>query len=188
MDGGCPKRMTSPRLGASRPSSILISVVLPAPLAPSRPTTSRGATCRSTSRTAAKWPNMRVAPVLCASNSVMRATRQRVRAPARRRSLRPADRVSPSRSGIPSAPLRSALPMSFAAPEIALAGSPCLGSPCLGSRSWLGWPCLGGRWLGSRWLGSRRPRRCQVGSTPAMLARAARPALQPHRAAVLARF
>ncbi len=37
-----------------------ISVVLPAPLAPSRPTISPGPTRRLTSRTAVKWPNRRV--------------------------------------------------------------------------------------------------------------------------------
>src|SRR6266516_6667524 len=74
MDGSRPNSRTSPPLGRSKPSSIRISVVLPAPFAPSRPTTSPGATCRSTSSTAATRPNSRVAPMLCASASVMRTS------------------------------------------------------------------------------------------------------------------
>ena len=109
MDGSCPNRRTSPRLGGSKPSSILISVVLPAPLAPSRPTTSRGATWRSTSRTAAKWPNTRVAPMLCASNSVMTAPQPEVPAPVRPRSPRPADPAWSPRAGAPAGVPRQGL-------------------------------------------------------------------------------
>src|SRR5580693_488387 len=49
-----------PDEAGSRPSSIRIRVVLPAPLAPSRPTISPGRTSRLTSRTAVAAPNRRV--------------------------------------------------------------------------------------------------------------------------------
>src|SRR5690348_17714418 len=43
-----------------RPSSVRISVVLPAPLAPSRPATSPGCSCIDTSSTAVNAPKRRV--------------------------------------------------------------------------------------------------------------------------------
>src|SRR3954453_13518127 len=48
--------MTSPASGRTRPSSILITLVLPAPLGPSRPSTSPRATVKETSWTAVWRP------------------------------------------------------------------------------------------------------------------------------------
>ena len=68
-DGGAPNSAMVPPEAGSRPSSIRISVVLPAPLAPSRPTISPGPTRRLTSRTAVKWPNRRVTAAHSASGA-----------------------------------------------------------------------------------------------------------------------
>src|SRR3954468_1343395 len=48
--------MTSPASGRTRPSSILMTLVLPAPLGPSRPSTSPRATVKETSSTAVWRP------------------------------------------------------------------------------------------------------------------------------------
>src|SRR5262245_30829061 len=45
---GCPSRLTSPACGVTRPAIDLRSVVLPAPLAPMRATTSPAFTCNDT--------------------------------------------------------------------------------------------------------------------------------------------
>src|SRR5512142_238793 len=58
-----PATVTLPRLGARVPQSRRIAVVLPAPLAPSRPKTSPRRTPRSTSRTAANAPKFRHSPL-----------------------------------------------------------------------------------------------------------------------------
>src|SRR4051794_36529293 len=60
---GCPRSMTSPASGRTKPSIILISVVLPAPFAPSNPTTSPRRTSIETDRTASRRPNRFVRPL-----------------------------------------------------------------------------------------------------------------------------
>src|SRR5581483_4211530 len=66
-DGGSPNSRTAPAETGSSPSSILISVVFPAPFAPSSPITSPGSTVRSTPSTAVNRPNRRVTPAHSAS-------------------------------------------------------------------------------------------------------------------------
>ncbi len=57
-----PASSTSPTVGGSSPQSILMVVVLPAPLAPSSPYTSPGRTARFTSFTASNAPKLRPSP------------------------------------------------------------------------------------------------------------------------------
>src|SRR5215469_5589513 len=56
MDAGSPNSRMLPPLGLSRPSMRRMSVVLPAPLAPSRPRISPRRTLRLTASTAVNWP------------------------------------------------------------------------------------------------------------------------------------
>src|SRR5579864_8303532 len=69
MEGTEPNSRTAPRLGRSRPSSNRMRVVLPAPFAPSRPTTSPCPTARSTADTAVNAPKLLVTMLACASGS-----------------------------------------------------------------------------------------------------------------------
>jgi hypothetical protein len=57
-----PATRASPALAASSPVSILIAVVLPAPLAPRKPNTSPAATSKLIASTAVKVPKRRVRP------------------------------------------------------------------------------------------------------------------------------
>ena len=70
-DGGCPNSRTEPPETGSSPSSIRIRVVLPAPLAPSSPTTSPGPTVRSTRSTTVSGPKVRLTWAHSASGSGM---------------------------------------------------------------------------------------------------------------------
>src|SRR5215469_3105283 len=69
MDGEESNSRTIPALGCRRPSSRRIRVVLPAPLAPSRPTTSPRRTTRSAAETAVNAPKRRDAPLASARMS-----------------------------------------------------------------------------------------------------------------------
>jgi len=67
--GASPKSDASPEVGRRTPRAIRIRVVLPAPLAPMRPTTSPGLTSRSTSSRAASCPNRWPMPRTASSGS-----------------------------------------------------------------------------------------------------------------------
>src|SRR5215472_598499 len=70
MDGGAPNSRTIPALGRRRPSSRRMRVVLPAPLAPSRPTTSPRPMTRSAADTAVNAPKRLLAPRVSARLSI----------------------------------------------------------------------------------------------------------------------
>src|SRR5688572_22109527 len=59
---GAPRRDALPEVGATRPSSILMEVVFPAPFGPRKPNTSPCATCRVRASTAAWSPNTFLSP------------------------------------------------------------------------------------------------------------------------------
>src|SRR5215471_14217328 len=69
--GSSPKTRTEPFCAASRPRMCLISVVLPAPLAPTRPYTTPRGTVSVTSFKAILAPNRRVTPVTAITVSFM---------------------------------------------------------------------------------------------------------------------
>src|SRR5215471_3388380 len=69
--GSSPKTRTEPFCAASRPRMCLISVVLPAPLAPTRPYTTPRGTVSVTSFKAILAPNRRVTPVTAMTVSFM---------------------------------------------------------------------------------------------------------------------
>src|SRR5512143_976121 len=65
----CPATVASPALGASRPVSIRIAVVLPAPLAPRKPNTSPACTSNVMWSTAVNAPKVRVRPLASIARS-----------------------------------------------------------------------------------------------------------------------
>ena len=90
-EGGRPNSSTLPAVGWRRPSSSRMRVVLPAPLAPSSPTTSPARTSRSTPATAVNAPKRRTAPS---------ASGQPRRACGRRGAPAPSAPAAPARRGL----------------------------------------------------------------------------------------
>src|SRR5687768_3026813 len=74
---------TSPASGVCRPLRILTSVLLPAPLSPTRPTTSPAATCMLTPRSAWTPPNHLTTPRHSTTGAGVTARRTSTCAPRR---------------------------------------------------------------------------------------------------------
>src|SRR5262245_5730029 len=72
--GSRPKTRTEPVSACNRPSTCLISVVLPAPLAPTRPNTAPRGTARLTRSSATLAPKRRVTPRMSMTGSGCRGS------------------------------------------------------------------------------------------------------------------